>query len=121
MGAHFTDAEPDTVQKMTSEKATPVDIHARLVKDRERRRQNGPVLTTVRSSLEGDACNRSGGPWHCSHGCSNVLTRFEPMRLSVVGRGTGPAGQPEGAAPRVCRCLQGTSEACSNVDPFRRD
>ena len=60
MGAHFTDAELDTVQKLKSEKATPVDIHARLVKDRKRRRQKGPVLTTVRRFLKGDTFKRSG-------------------------------------------------------------
>ena len=60
MGAHFTDAELDTVQKMKSEKAIAVDRHARLVKDRKRRRQKGPVLTTVRRFLKGDTFKRSG-------------------------------------------------------------
>lgn len=60
MGAHFTDDELDTIQKLKAEKATPVNIHARLVKDRKRRRQKGPVLTTVRRFLKGDTFKRSG-------------------------------------------------------------
>ena len=60
MGAHFTDDELDSIQKWKSENATPVEIHARLVKERKRRRQKGPVLTTVRRFLKGDTFKRSG-------------------------------------------------------------
>ena len=60
MGGHFTDDELDIIQRLRSEKANPVDIHARLVKDRKRHRQKGPVLTTVRRFLKGDTFNRSG-------------------------------------------------------------
>ena len=60
MGAHFTDDELDTIQKLKAEKATPVNIQARLVKDRKRRRQKRPALTTVRRSLKGDTFKRSG-------------------------------------------------------------
>ena len=60
MGAPFASDELDIIQKLKSEKATPVDIHARLVKDRKRRRQKAPVLTTVRRSLKGDTFKRSG-------------------------------------------------------------
>ena len=60
MGAHFASDELDIIQKLKSEKATPVDILARLVKDRKRRRQKGPVLTTVRRFLKGDTFKRSG-------------------------------------------------------------
>ena len=59
MGAHFTDDELDIIQKLQSEKATPVDNHARLVKDRKRRHQKGPVLTTARRFLKGDTFKRS--------------------------------------------------------------
>ena len=60
MGAHFTDAELDNIQKWKSQKATPLEIHARLAEDRKRRRQEGPDLTAVRRFLNGEIVKRSG-------------------------------------------------------------
>ena len=59
MGKHFTKAEMDNVQKWGAASWTPVQIHAALVKDRKRRRQNGPDLTTVRRFAKGKAHKRS--------------------------------------------------------------
>ena len=59
MGKHFTKAEMDNVQKWGAASWTPVQIHAALVKDRKRRRQNGPDLTTVRRFASSNAKARS--------------------------------------------------------------
>ena len=60
MGAQFTDDELDNTQKWKSQRATPLEIHARLVKNRKRRPQTGQVLTTARRFLKGDTFKRSG-------------------------------------------------------------
>jgi len=47
------------MQKWKSESLTPVQIHARLVRDRARRKQEGPDLTIVRRLLKGKPHKRS--------------------------------------------------------------
>ena len=59
MGKHFAAVELDNMQKWKSESLTPVQIHARLVRDRARRKQYGPDLTTVRRFLKGKSHKRS--------------------------------------------------------------
>ena len=59
MGKHFADAEKDTIQKLVAQGSTPKEIQARLAKDRRRRRQDGPDLTTVRRFVKGKTFKRS--------------------------------------------------------------
>jgi len=59
MGKHFTTAEQDNIQKWVGEGWTTTQIHARLVKDRARRRQPAPDPTTVRRFVKGRTFKRS--------------------------------------------------------------
>ena len=59
MGKHFSATELDNMQKWKSEPMTPSQIHARLMRDRKRRKQQGPDLTTVWRFLKGKSHKRS--------------------------------------------------------------
>ena len=62
MGRHFTEAELDLMQQLKADNMAPTEIHKRLQRDRRRRRQIGPDLTTVRRALAGATFKRTQGP-----------------------------------------------------------
>ena len=57
--APLTTSEMDCIHKLKAESFTPMQIHAQLVKDRRRRRQQGPDLTTVRRFVKGKTHKRA--------------------------------------------------------------
>ncbi|MBN70118.1 MAG: hypothetical protein CME32_12675 [Gimesia sp.] len=59
MGKPLTDVEMDSIQKWKADSLTPIGIHTLLVKERKRRRQEGPDLTTVRRFVKGKTHKRS--------------------------------------------------------------
>ena len=59
MGKHFSPTELDNIQAWKSECLSPVQIHARLMRDRKRSKKQGPDLTTVRRFLNGKSHKRS--------------------------------------------------------------
>ena len=50
--APLTTREMDRIHKLKAESFTPMQIHEQLVKDRRRRRQQGPDLTTARRFVQ---------------------------------------------------------------------
>ena len=59
MGKHFSPTELDNFQSWKSESLSPMQIHARLVRERKRAKKQGPDLTTVRRFLNGKSHKRS--------------------------------------------------------------
>ena len=59
MGKRFAAEEMDSIQQWKADSWTPTDIHTQLVKDRQRLRQKGPDLTTVRRFLKAKTHKRS--------------------------------------------------------------
>ena len=80
MGQHFTEAEMDNVQKWKAQSWTPTQMHDRLVKDRRRRRQSGPDLTTVRRFVRGKTFKRSAAE---TRGRKKTLS---PANLNTMNR-----------------------------------
>ena len=80
MGRHFSDAELDTIQRLKAESLTPIEIHARPVKERKRLRQKGPDLTTARRFVKGKTQKRSATE---SRGRKRALSA---ANLNTMGR-----------------------------------
>ena len=59
MGRHFTEAELDLMQQLKADNMAPTEIYKRLQRDRRRRRQIGPDLSTVRRALAGATFKRA--------------------------------------------------------------
>ena len=101
MGKHLSPAELDNIQKWKSKSWTPVQIHAQLAKDRKRKRQRGPDLTTARRFAKGKTFKRSAVETRCRKRVlsDRNLATMDRARDTLITKADGERDCSPGRAP----------------------